>query len=95
MKFGDRVNVKLGKIGDTKSWTLQVRFFAAGTSTGPGKTLTFFKNVSAQKTLGGANRQFFTLDRQRLRNVGKVCNHLSFLDANLPGYLPRIHLLEG
>jgi len=70
-----------------------VRVFAAGTATGPAKAPALFKSISAQKTFGGANGQFFALDRQRPRNVGKVANHLFFLDANLPGYLSRIHFL--
>ena len=77
--------MQLDEIIDIKSRALQMRFFAAGTATGPGKTLTFFKHISAEKTLGGANRQFFTLDRQRPGNMAKMINHLSFLDADLPG----------
>jgi len=85
--------MQLDEISDIKSRTLQVRFFAAGTATGPGKAPALFKSISAQKTFGGVNGQFFTLDRQRPRNVAKVANHLFFLDTNLPGYLPRIHFL--
>ena len=72
-----------------------MRFFAAGTAAGPGKAPTLFKHISTEKAFGGVNRQLFTLDRQRPRNVGKVRNHLFFLDANLPGYSTRIHLLAG
>jgi len=69
----------LDKVGNIKHRTLQMRFFTAGTATGAGETLTFFKNIAAEKTLGGAKRQFFTLNRQRPLNMGKVVNCLFFL----------------
>lgn len=70
----------LDAVGNIKYRALQVGFLAARTATGAGEALTLFKHISAQKTLGGTNRQFFTPDRQRPCNMGKVLNRLFFLD---------------